>query len=58
MDQLMVDVTDIPEAKVGDEVGLVQKPINAEYLADIVQTTPHEITTRIMTRVPRKYIGL
>jgi alanine racemase len=58
MDQLMVDVTDIPEAKVGDEVGLVQKPIDAEYLADIVQTTPHEITTRIMTRVPRKYIGL
>jgi alanine racemase len=58
MDQLMVDVTDIPEAKVGDEVGLVQKPIDAEYLADIVQTTPHEITTRIMTRVPRKYLGL
>ena len=58
MDQLMVDVTDIPEAQVGDEVGLVQKPIDAEYLADIVQTTPHEITTRIMTRVPRKYIGL
>jgi len=58
MDQMMVDVTDIPEAKVGDEVGLVQKPIDAEYLADLVQTTPHEITTRIMTRVPRKYLGL
>jgi alanine racemase len=55
---LTADVTDIPEANVGDEVGLVQKPVDAEFLADIVQTTPHEITTRIMTRVPRKYIGL
>ena len=58
MDQLMVDVTDIPDAQIGDEAGLVQKPIDAEYLAEIVQTTPHEITTRIMTRVPRKYLGL
>jgi alanine racemase len=58
MDQLMVDVTDIPDANIGDEAGLVQYPINAEYLSDIVQTTPHEITTRIMTRVPRQYIGL
>lgn len=58
MDQLMVDVTEIPDANVGDEAGLVQAPIDAEFLADLVQTTPHEITTRIMTRVPRKYLGL
>lgn len=58
MDQLMIDVTDIPGVELGDEVGLVQAPINAEYLAELVQTTPHEITTRIMTRVPRKYLGL
>lgn len=58
MDQLMVDVTEIPGVELGDEVGLVQTPINAEYLAGIVDTTPHEITTRIMTRVPRKYLGL
>ncbi|MDQ2986571.1 MAG: alanine racemase [Armatimonadota bacterium] len=58
MDQLMVDVTAIPEVNIGDEAGLIEKPIDAEYLAEIVQTTPHEITTRIMTRVPRKYLGL
>jgi len=58
MDQMMIDVTEIPGVELGDEVGLVQGPVNAEYLAEIVQTTPHEITTRIMTRVPRKYLGL
>lgn len=58
MDQLMVDVTDIPGVELGDVAGLVQSPITAEYLAEIVQTTPHEITTRIMTRVPRKYLGI
>jgi alanine racemase len=58
MDQLMVDVTEIPDVNIGDEVGLVQGPVTAEYLAELVQTTPHEITTRIMTRVPRKYLGI
>ncbi|MBA3725852.1 MAG: alanine racemase [Armatimonadetes bacterium] len=58
MDQLMIDVTEIPEVKIGDEVGLIQGPVSAEYLAEIVGTTPHEMTTRIMSRVPRKYVGL
>lgn len=58
MDQFMVDVTEIPETKVGDAAGLIERPIDAEHLAAIVDTTPHEMTTRIMTRVPRKYIGL
>lgn len=57
MDQLMVDVTDVPEAKIGDEVGLITPPLTAEYLASLVGTTPHEIPTRIMSRVPRKYIN-
>lgn len=56
MDQLMIDVTEIPEAKIGDEVGLILAPVSAEYLAEIVGTTPHEMTTRIMSRVPRKYV--
>ncbi|MCH8275390.1 MAG: alanine racemase [Armatimonadetes bacterium] len=55
MDQIMVDVTDIPEAKVGDAAGLIEPPITAESLAKIVDTTPHEIPTRIMSRVPRRY---
>lgn len=55
MDQMMVDVTEIPETKVGDEVGLIEGEISAEYLASLVGTTPHEMTTRIMSRVPRVY---
>lgn len=58
MDQMMVDVTELPEANVGDEAGLIEGPINAEWLAELVGTTPHEITTRIMSRVPRHYVGL
>lgn len=56
MDQMMVDVTDIPDAKIGDPVGLIEGPVSAEYLAQLVGTTPHEITTRIMSRVPRAYL--
>ncbi|MCL6623623.1 MAG: alanine racemase [Fimbriimonadales bacterium] len=56
MDQMMVDVTHIPEASIGDEVSLVEPPLTAEYLAHLIGTTPHEIPTRIMSRVPRRYI--
>ncbi|KAA0229122.1 MAG: Alanine racemase 1 [Fimbriimonadales bacterium] len=55
MDQMMVDVTDIPEAKIGDDVGLVLGEVTARELATLVGTTPHEIPTRIMARVPRSY---
>jgi alanine racemase len=57
MDQMMVDVTDVPGVAIGDEVGLIEGEISAEYLAGLVGTTPHEMTTRIMSRVPRRYIG-
>ncbi len=55
MDQMMVDVTHIPEAEIGDEVSLIEPPLSAEYLAHLIGTTPHEIPTRIMSRVPRQY---
>ncbi len=57
MDQIMVDVTDIPESKIGDEVVLVGKEPSAVELAKMVGTTPHEIPTRIMSRVPRRYLS-
>jgi len=56
MDQVMVDVTEIPGALVGDEVTLIGEGVAAEQIAELVGTTPHEITTRIMSRVPRQYI--
>jgi len=57
MDQTMVDVTDIPEAKIGDVAGLVEGPVSAERLAEWVGTTPHEIPCRLTARVQRVYVG-
>jgi alanine racemase len=56
MDQVMVDVTDIPSAKLGEVVGLVEGPVTAERLAGWVGTTPHEIPCRITGRVDRIYL--
>lgn len=56
MDQVMVDVTGIPDVRIGDEVTLIGDAVSAELIAETVGTTPHEITTRIMSRVPRLYI--
>lgn len=57
MDQTMVDVTDIPDAHIGDVVGLVEGDVSAERLAGWVGTTPHEITCRLTGRVPRIYLN-
>lgn len=56
MDQLLVDVTDVPDVQIGDEVELIGQFIQADRLAEILKTTPLEITTRVMSRVARKYI--
>jgi len=56
MDQLLVDVTDVPNVQIGDEAELIGQFIRADRLAEILKTTPLEITTRVMSRVARKYI--
>lgn len=53
MDQLCVDVTDIPEAKMGDEVILFGKQLPVEELADLCGTINYEIVCGISPRVPR-----
>ena len=53
MDQLCVDVTDIPEAKMGDEVILFGKELPVEKLADLCGTINYEIVCGISPRVPR-----
>lgn len=62
MDQFMVDVTDIPYAKVGDIVTLLGKSGDLEYtahdMAKLIGTISYEITCNIGMRVPRKYIEL
>jgi alanine racemase len=55
MDQIMVDVTEISGVQIGDEAELLGSNVRAEDLAAMVGTTPHEMPTRIMSRVPRWY---
>lgn len=56
MDQVLIDVTDVPAVEVGDEAMLIGGTVSAERLARLIDTTAHELTTRIMSRVPRRYI--
>jgi alanine racemase len=55
----MVDITDIPDVRVGDEVVLIGKQGNetifARELAKKAGTIDYEITTLLMARVPRFY---
>ena len=60
MDQLMVDVTDIPDAQVGDTVTLIgcdgDKTITAENYGVVAQSFNYEVVCSISRRVPRYYI--
>ena len=57
MNIIMVDVTEIPDARLEDEVTLIGKDgreeITAEYLAELIGTINYEITTRISESIPR-----
>ncbi|MCW5937616.1 MAG: alanine racemase [Fimbriimonadaceae bacterium] len=55
MDQLLLDVTGIPGVEVGDEVELIGPNVTVAELAQRAETNSHEIVTRIMSRVPRRY---
>ena len=60
MDQLMMDVSDVPEAKSGDIVTLIgtdgNDRITADDLAQIYGTIGYEVVCGISKRVPRIYI--
>jgi len=55
MDQVTIDVTDIPDAAVGDEVVLIGERLFAEEMARRTQTIGYEVLCRISARVPRLY---
>jgi len=61
MDQTMVDVTDIPEAQVGEEVILIgtqqNETITAEEVAEWAGTISYEVLLGITARVPRLYMN-
>ena len=60
MDQFMVDVTEIPDVKTGDEVTLLGKDgdevISADTLGDLSGRFSYEFVCDISKRVPRIYI--
>jgi alanine racemase len=60
MDLMMIDVTDVADAKEGDEVVLLgrqgNEEVSATELAERAQTITWEITTRIGSRVRRVYL--
>lgn len=59
MDMVMIDVTKIPEAAVGDEVMLIGRQgtdqITAADLAEWTGTIPYEILCALGPRIPRRY---
>ena len=59
MDQMMVDVTEVPGVAVGDEVVLIgrqgNRSITADEIADKADTISYEILLSISDRVPRVY---
>jgi Alr-MurF fusion protein len=59
MDQCMIDVTHVPEVKLGDEVVLLgaqgDDRIRAEDVAVKLGTNNYETTSMVMARVPRIY---
>jgi Alr-MurF fusion protein len=55
MDMTMVDVTDIPGVKQGDEAIIFGKEISIQDLANWAGTIPYEIMTSISQRVKRVY---
>ncbi|MBQ8449173.1 MAG: alanine racemase [Clostridia bacterium] len=60
MDQMMVDITAVPSAKIEDEVTLVGRNggefISAEEIASLACTINYEFICGIAKRVPRVYI--
>jgi alanine racemase len=60
MDMLMVDATELPEVQVGDVATLIGQngaaSVRVETLARLLETTPHELTTRLGKRVARPQV--
>ncbi len=56
MDMCMVDLTDIPEARVGSEVELFGPQNSLVTLSEAAETIPYEILCSVTKRVPRVYL--
>ncbi|MFT3826915.1 MAG: bifunctional UDP-N-acetylmuramoyl-tripeptide:D-alanyl-D-alanine ligase/alanine racemase [Chitinophagaceae bacterium] len=55
MDMTMIDITDIPHIKEGDEVVVFGKELPVEQVAHWAETIPYEMLTSVSHRVKRIY---
>ena len=53
MDMCMVDLTDLPDVKVGDEAEIFGAKSDLNKLADAAQTITYELLCAVSKRVPR-----
>ncbi|QUE75176.1 alanine racemase [Stutzerimonas stutzeri] len=56
MDMLAVDLTDLPQAQVGDAVELWGAQMPIDELAQACGTIGYELLTKVTGRVPRRYV--
>ena len=58
---MMLVVSAVPEARVGDDVVLIgrqgREQLPVEELAKTLGTIPYEVTTSLSSRVPRVYLA-
>ncbi len=55
MDACMIDVTDVPDVRVGDRVEVFGENMPVDTLAETLGTIPYEVLTSISQRVKRVY---
>jgi len=58
MDQVVVDVSDIEDVKMGDEVLLFGKDLPVEELAGLCDTINYEMVCNVSARVPRVIVNI
>ena len=56
MDRCMIDLTKLPEVKVGDTVEIFGQTQSVDSLAALLDTIPYELTCAVSKRVPRLYM--
>ena len=56
MDMTMVDLTGLPEVKVGSEVEIFGRRQRVDRLAALLDTIPYELLCAVSKRVPRVYL--
>jgi len=56
MDMCMLDVTSVPDVRVGDDIVLFGEGLPVEEIASLIGTINYEVVTGIGKRVPRVYV--